>query len=60
MESVIEDAKSIVQNLLPNKSKDKYLQVYTTFIKWKEEKKINADNFSEEVMLVYFDSLKGK
>lgn len=59
MDSVLEIAKEIGNNLLPEKSKEKYIQVYNTFMKWKEEKGIEKDNFCEEIILVYFDHLKG-
>lgn len=60
MASLSEQAKLIADGLLPEKSKDKYIQVYNSFIKWKEENQIDKNDFSEDVLLVYFGYLRSK
>lgn len=60
MESIQLNAKIIAANLLPEKSKEKYIQVLNNFFKWKEEKEIEKSDFSEAVLLVYFDFLKSE
>lgn len=60
MEAIREDAQLIGMNLLPEKSKEKYVQVYQNFLQWKEEKNVDSENFSEDVLLVYFNELKSK
>lgn len=60
MESIQVNAKVIVASLLPDKSKEKYLQVYSAFMQWKKDKQLEENNFLEETILVYFDYLHGK
>ncbi|XP_073966826.1 uncharacterized protein isoform X2 [Choristoneura fumiferana] len=50
-----EAAQAIVNNLLPEKSKDKYLKVYTNFTTWMSEN--STTSFSENVLLAYFGEL---
>ncbi len=40
MESIVEEAQKIVGSLLPDKSKEKYVQVYKSFMQWKKEKQL--------------------
>lgn len=54
-ESIKLDALGIVNNLLPEKSKEKYLKAYDDFHKWKTAK--GAKSVSESVLLVYFEYL---
>lgn len=49
------DAIGIVNNLLPEKSKEKYLKAYNDFDKWKAVKGVKS--VSESVLLVYFEYL---
>lgn len=49
------DAQGIVNNLLPEKSKEKYLKAYNDFDKWKAVKGVKS--VSESVLLVYFEYL---
>lgn len=51
-------AKSVIRNLLPIKSRNKYKKVYENFKTWQINKKTNS--FSESVMLTYFDELSKK
>lgn len=59
MDEIISNAEAIAMSLLPKKSSEKYVKAYDKFMAWKKERKIEVDCFSEEVMLVYFDSMKG-
>lgn len=49
------EAKLAMENLLPAKSKEKYMKVYENFMIWKNEKKVNI--FSETVFLAYFNEI---
>lgn len=49
-----EEAKLLRDNLLPQKSKDKYLKEYEAFMKWKND---NKASFDQDVFLVYFHEL---
>ena len=60
MKSIIAETNSIASNLLPDQSKQKYLQAYNNFVEWRNEKAVETNNFSEEILLVYFDYLKSK
>lgn len=50
-ESIKKDALGIVDNLLPEKSKETYLKAYNEFEKWKTTK--GAKSVCEAVILVY-------
>ncbi|XP_057328498.1 uncharacterized protein LOC130676889 [Microplitis mediator] len=50
-----DEAKLITDNLLPEKSKARYVFAYDQFISW--QKKNNSESFSESVFLVYFKEL---
>lgn len=50
-----EEAKAVVENLLPPKSKQRYLKSYDDFMKWRAEKKVKS--LSENVLLIYFNQL---
>lgn len=49
------EAKLAMENLLPAKSKEKYMKVYENFMFWRNEK--NAKLFSETVFLAYFNEI---
>lgn len=49
------EAKLAMENLLPAKSKEKYMKVYENFMIWKNDKKVNI--FSETVFLAYFNEI---
>lgn len=49
---LIDKAATATLNLLPEKSKSKYLNVYDKFVAWKESQ--GATSWSEEVLLSYF------
>ncbi|XP_047997098.1 uncharacterized protein LOC125234755 [Leguminivora glycinivorella] len=54
-----EEVESVlVDTLIPEKSKDKYLNVYDSFIKWKDQN--NEKSFSEKVFLNYFNDISKK
>lgn len=55
---ILAEAQNVSDNLLPPKSKEKYIAAYETFIAWKTSK--NADSFSENVILAYFSELTKK
>lgn len=57
MEKIDADASVISLNLLPTKSKEKYLKSFEKFQNWKKKKDLNENCFSESVLLVYFDDL---
>ncbi|XP_063626717.1 uncharacterized protein LOC134798255 [Cydia splendana] len=48
----------LVETLIPAKSKEKYLNVYDGFIKWKDQN--NEKSFSEKVFLNYFNEIAKK
>lgn len=50
--------KIINENLLPSKSKQRYIATYDSFVQWKINKKANT--FSEDVFLAYFGELAEK
>ena len=52
---ILEAAKSVSLNLLPEKSKRQYTASYNQFKKWRQTKKTSS--FSEEVLIVYFNEL---
>lgn len=54
-EFIKNEASTVVDNLLPQKSRNKYLQAYDNFIKWRASKRVKS--FSESVFLVYFQEL---
>lgn len=57
LHKIIEEADNIVLNLLPPKSKAKYMGVYEKFVQWRTEKNIAPEDMREEVMLVYLNKL---
>jgi hypothetical protein len=52
---VLEKAKEVVNNLLPQKSRPKYEAAYVKFMQWRSERKIKS--FSESTFLAYFNEL---
>ncbi|KAJ8914785.1 hypothetical protein NQ315_014526 [Exocentrus adspersus] len=52
-EDIIESAVTATMNLLPAKSKEKYLKEYDSFMDWRIKKGINS--FTERVLLAYFE-----
>lgn len=53
-----EVANNAIQNLLPEKSKNKYKGVYKNFQDWCSNKNVNS--FTENVLLAYFNELSNK
>lgn len=51
-------AQNASENIIPEKSKGRYISAYDAFIAWREDKKANS--FSENVMLAYFSELSAK
>lgn len=51
-------ADTTIQNLLPEKSQEKYKTVYKDFIDWCDNKKVKC--FTENVLLAYFNKLSNK
>lgn len=49
------EAVEVVNDILPQKSKEKYLKTYENFMDWKKTK--NAKSFSEAVFCTYFKEL---
>lgn len=61
LKNVDEEAGIIVQTeTLPKKSSDRYLLVYSTYKKWREENKNALSKSEENNLIVYFGTLKGK
>lgn len=52
---MLENAKNLTMDLLPQKSKQNYTAAYNDFKKWRREKKTNS--FDEIILLNYFDML---
>lgn len=50
-----EAAATVVRDLMPQKSKEKYLKAYETFLEWKNERK--SKSLSENVFIAYFSEL---
>lgn len=57
-DSVKDEANTVIENLLPEISKERYLNTYNDFMKWRADKKIKS--FSESVFLTYFNGLSAK
>lgn len=55
---LVNRAAGIVNNLIPEKSVDKYRACYKDFEAWKKTN--NIDTFKEEVFLIYFDEISAK
>lgn len=55
---IIQEAKVASDGLLPTKSREKYLNTYEAFIKWKINK--YAMSFSENVLMAYFNEMASK
>lgn len=55
---ILIEARNASDSLLPPKSKEKYMIAYDSFIEWKNSK--NAQSFSENVFLAYFNELANK
>lgn len=53
-----EAANATLQNLLPEKSQNKYKGVYKNFQDWCSSKNVNS--FTENVLLAYFNELSNK
>lgn len=54
-DSIRTDARNVMDNLLPAKSREKYMKAYGNFIEWRNSR--GAKNFSESVFLAYFQYL---
>jgi len=50
--SVIQEAETAAQDLLPSKSRQRYERMYNEFMKWKETN--GSKSFSERTLLAYF------
>lgn len=55
-----EAAKSVTDNLLPDKSREQYLNCYQKLSDWKTAENIDKSNFSETVIAAYFAELESK
>lgn len=54
-DEIKEQAKAVVNNLLPQCSKERYLKAYNVFMNWRSAK--NVKSLSESVFLAYFHEL---
>lgn len=52
---ILDRAKEVVSNLLPNKSREVYECAYNRFLNWCNEK--NVKSYTESVLLAYFSEL---
>lgn len=50
-----EEAKLAMENLLPAKSKERYMKTYEAFMQWRKQNQ--ARTFSESVFLAYFSEI---
>ena len=60
---IIEKANTATSNLFPEKSKDRYINIYKLFTEWKEEQKISStitETNGEPIFLTYFSELADK
>jgi hypothetical protein len=57
-DDILEEADAATFNLLPAKSKERYLKLLEKFRDWMRKK--NVDVIREEVILGYFNGLMGK
>lgn len=57
-DSITDEANCVIENLLPEISKERYINTYNDFMKWREDK--NIKSFSESVFLTYFNRLCSK
>lgn len=55
---ILATAKRVVNNALPEKSKDKYITTYENFLAW--QKKQGTTSFDERVLIAYFEELSKK
>lgn len=51
-ESILNASKEAAQQILPDKSYDRYVQAYDKFMEWQKSQNTNA--FDEDVLLAYF------
>ncbi|KAJ8686551.1 hypothetical protein QAD02_022345 [Eretmocerus hayati] len=56
-QEVMDEAQEIALDLLPDKSRDNYLQRYLMFIEWRKSRNIRK-SFQEPVLLTYFRHLR--
>lgn len=54
-ENIRADAKNVIDNILPAKSREQYVKAYRNFIEWRNAR--GAKHFSESVFLAYFQYL---
>lgn len=52
---IMATAKRVIDNALPEKSKEKYTAAYENFLAW--QKKQGTTSFSEPVLVAYFEEL---
>lgn len=58
--SKCEDTKTVSFDVLPERSKEKYLRAYDKFLVWKTDENIDKECFSDEVVLEYFNHLNSE
>jgi hypothetical protein len=58
LDDILEEADAATFNLLPAKSKERYLKVLEKFRDWMRKK--NVDVITEEIILAYFNGLMEK
>lgn len=56
-ENILQQANDVVDDILPDKSRENYERTYKKFVEWKEGEKIGTNNFTETVLLAYFGKL---
>jgi hypothetical protein len=57
-DDILKEADAATFNLLPAKSKERYLNVLEKFRDWMRTK--NVDDITQEVIVAYFNGLMGK
>lgn len=55
-----EDVEGNTLDLLPVKSRDKYLKAYDNLLIWKTSEGIEEKCFSEETLMAYFNHMKSE
>lgn len=51
-QSILDASNETIQQMLPDKSHDRYILAYNKFLNWRSTQ--NTDSFEEEVFLAYF------
>ena len=55
---LVEDANSARSHIIPNKSRERYMNAYNEFCSWKKKNRVKSS--SERVLLAYFKQLSEK